>query len=82
MNYALIKMAVIVLAIFAFIYGIINVKTHLKKTLENPKKMDMKKFKRHYYLSFILTFIEAFIIGRSCDVSYWNARWRFRRICI
>ena len=59
MNYALIKMAVIVLAIFAFIYGIINVKTHLKKTLENPEKMDMKKFKRHYYLSFILTFIDS-----------------------
>lgn len=82
MNYAFFRNAVIVLAIFAFIYGIINVKTHLKKTLENPEKLDMKKFKRHYYLSYVFTFIEAFILGRICYANTWNTRWRFRRICI
>ena len=78
MNYALIKMAVIVLAIFAFVHGIINVRTHLK----NPEKMDKKKFKRNYYLSYVFTFIEAFILGRICYANTWNTRWRFRRVCI
>ena len=78
MNYAFFRNAVIVLAIFAFVHGIINVRTHLK----NPEKMDKKKFQRHYYLSYVLTFIEAFILGRICYANTWNTRWRFRRVCI
>lgn len=82
MNYALFKIAIVILAIASFVYGIINVRTHLKKTIENPEKMDKKKFKRQYYYTYILTFFEAFVIGRSSNANNRNSRWRFRRICI